>query len=218
MIISILIYPEILLKILWSCINPALFYLFRTVLMRIWLDMDEVLCNLISPLAEKFGVDFQQITNYHLWEIMNISKQEAIEAAIDMIKEDFEKNHTILTPTEYSSEVVASLRSGAIKMFVITSRPSLVEKFTLSWLEYYFPKMFDEVIFTNKTMDLQLWNKENFLKQLDLDIFVDDNVENCLWAIKTGVKKVFLLDKPWNQGSTDTVKRIKTMKEILHLI
>jgi hypothetical protein len=41
-------------------------------------------------------------------------------------------------------------------MFVITSRPSLVEKFTLSWLEYYFPKMFDEVIFTNKTMDLQL--------------------------------------------------------------
>jgi predicted 3-demethylubiquinone-9 3-methyltransferase (glyoxalase superfamily) len=53
--------------------------------------MDEVLCNLISPLAEKFGVDFQQITNYHLWEIMNISKQEAIEAAIDMIKEDFEK-------------------------------------------------------------------------------------------------------------------------------
>jgi len=118
--------------------------------------MDEVLCNLISPLAEKFGVDFQQITNYHLWEIMNISKQEAIEAAIDMIKEDFEKNHTILTPTEYSSEVVASLRSGATKMFVITSRPSLVEKFTLSWLEYYFPKMFDEVIFTNKTLDVEL--------------------------------------------------------------
>jgi phosphoglycolate phosphatase-like HAD superfamily hydrolase len=118
--------------------------------------MDEVLCNLISPLAEKFGVDFQQITNYHLWEIMNISKQEAIEAAIDMIKEDFEKNHTILTPTEYSSDVVAHLKSRATKMFVITSRPSLVEKNTLSWLNRYFPQKFDEVIFTNKTMDVGL--------------------------------------------------------------
>ena len=185
--------------------------------MRIWLDLDEVLCSLVKPLEKKedFPLSYENITNYNLREITNLTKEEAVNLFASVIYEDYEKNHEILTPLPYTVDTVKKLKSKADKIYVITARPELLKEQTYSWLNRYFPGLIDDVIFTNKHLDIKIWDKEDVLKKLEISLFVDDNLKNVLWAQKAWVKYIFLQSRPWNQGNVEWIKRIDNLKEIL---
>ena len=189
--------------------------------MKVALDMDEVLCSLISPILnnKKISLKYEEITNYNLWEIMNLTKNEAIKLFIDLISEDFSKNHKILTPLDYTVDTIKKIKERADKVYIVTARPELLKDQTYSWVNKYLPNLVDDIVFTNKSVDLQFWNKANILKYLGINLFVDDNLDNARWAMNIGVEKVFLPNKPWNQGENfENIVRINSFNEILDYI
>lgn len=189
--------------------------------MKIALDMDEVLCSLVEPVLcnRNFPLKYEQITNYNLREITDYTKEEAVKLFMDLILEDFQKNHKILTPLQYTVETVRRLKEIADKIYVVTARPEILKDYTLSWFEKYFENLIDDVVFMNKTLDVKVWNKWDKLKELWIDLFVDDNLENVIWAVDAWIEKVFLVDKPWNQVKLDkSIIRIAALNEVLDYV
>jgi len=174
--------------------------------MKIWLDLDEVLCSSMKPWLERckeelgFYLPFEKVKNYALWELSVVkhTKEEIVKVFAQMIEDDYKNWHNILFPIDGAVDWVKRLANSGWEIVVITSRPSILKNATMSWIEKYFPGMIKDVIFTNKDVEnLRLWNKGEILKSLWLDVFVEDNFENAQKAINF-VKKIFLFKKPWN--------------------
>jgi len=166
--------------------------------MKIGLDFDEVLCWFIEPLANRLWLKYNQITKYELWEILNIEKKKVVNLAIDLMKEDYKTNHKIFKPIKYSEKLVNLCLWQNV--YIITSRPSFLEKETNSFINHFFPNLkIKKIIFVNKNENIELWKKYKILKQLWLDIFIEDNLDNLIESVKF-YKKWFLLKKPWNKN------------------
>ena len=175
--------------------------------MKIWLDLDEVLCSLMKPWLKRckkelwLDLKFEDVTSYALWEIPTVkhSKKEIVKVFAKMIEDDYKNWHNILEPIPGSVGWVRKLKDIWWELIIITSRPAVLKSATFSWLEKYFWWLIDEVIFTNLDINnLNIWNKQDFLKKLELDVFIEDNFDNVKNAIDF-VKKVFLFKKPWNK-------------------
>lgn len=180
-------------------------------------DLDEVIVDLTSSI-EKYLKDTYDV----YWPMKYFTKHDMVDNIFHenkvvnkQIQEDLtQRVHTkeIQFNTKPCAGVVNALRlfkSSGNSIHFITSRPKQNLGFTIDWLKrYHVPYNTLEVIGLTEEKGLYCKN---------LDMFVDDcdgHLESMYKYKKEWKKGLLLLDKPWNQATTNFT-RVKDWDSIV---
>ncbi|MBS3149788.1 hypothetical protein J4455_03810 [Candidatus Woesearchaeota archaeon] len=188
--------------------------------MKIGVDLDEVLVEFINPFLDYLAKDHsivlkkEQITTYRLWELWNGSKAQGWQLFIDFYKKMGVIN---LKPVELSENAIDLLQVNH-DLMVITSRPRVIKNDTEFWVNKYFNGKFKEIHFADYLI-FHGKKKAEICKDLKIDVMIEDSLEYAEECSKS-VKKVFLLNQPWNQSDDlpENIERVYSWGEIINKI
>lgn len=192
--------------------------------MKIAVDVDEILANLIDPVIAFHNEQFQtslvrnDFTSYNFDEVWGGTHVEAIQKVHQFFETEHFRN---IRPVVGAVEGVQKLKEKH-DLFVVTSRQSVVEEQTKAWLNQHFPEMFKEIHVTNGfSLSGQKRLKKDVCKQVGASLLIDDCLEYALDCAAAGIP-VVMLDYPWNQTKPgelpENVKRVFSWEEILREI
>ncbi len=173
--------------------------------MKIGIDLDNILAEIISPLTEfhnktyNTSYSFPDYKQYELDITWNCTEKESIERVFAFYKSPF---FSRIKPVTGSREVIDYL-SQKYDLCIITSRPHIVEKETTRWINKYFPKKFKGIYHTNQFSKLGSVRKQKseVCKAIGASILIEDCLEFALESASHGIT-TYLIDKPWNQSKT----------------
>lgn len=174
-----------------------------TIKRRIALDVDGVLCNFTQGLIDKaveMGRGEYFPSSWEEWREWRADTDNATESVWDRIKEDTDF-WLSLAPFDVDVEFQP--------VAYVTARPipSIV---TQTWLVLNkFPD--SEVVTVGYDQ-----SKVRALRELGVEVYVDDRVENYLELKEAGFRS-FLFDRPWNQEVDAREDRIFELKEICRI-
>lgn len=193
--------------------------------MRIGVDIDAVLANLLAPLDEfhnkKYGtnVTARHHTTYDLGKVWSCSWDESINRMYEFyFSEEFHEIKHI----SGSKKGIKTLAAHH-DLFVITSRPYEIEDRSNRWIYKHFANKFKETFHTN-----QMTNKKEQSSKKKSDICIEQNItvliEDYLGhandCAEKGIK-VILLSAPWNKAEKNlhpNITRVSSWKQIPSLI
>jgi hypothetical protein len=124
-----------------------------------------------------------------------------------MVREFYmSKDFMELTPIKKSQLAMYKLRANAKKMYVLTGRQEVVRDDTETWIQHFFPGIFDDVILTNSYTPNEI-RKIDICRALNIGLLIDDNKGICDECIEDGVQALnFIGDGeevyPWCEEST----------------
>lgn len=161
--------------------------------MKIGIDIDDTLTNtyeLAFNYAEEYTinelkkeikyVDREKIRNRFTQTFHNWSEEED-RIFWDKYYETIVRNVRI---KPFAKEVIDKLRNEENEIYFITARHISnkfdIKKVTEEWLEK------NEIKYEG--IYLSIANKEEIIKEKNIDIFIDDNITNCLNVLETGIK------------------------------
>ena len=169
----------------------------------ITIDCDGVL----SATAESFlayydytikgtQVSVEDIHNhlFHLVPKFNLSQKEAFELWDTFF-------HTVaikkFLPEPGARDAIKQLKKNDYTLYIVTWRREGLRERTMNWIQYWYPGMFEDVIFANDFTDDYI-SKWTLCTWLHADIHIDDHI---IYAQETHDHWVhtLLLDKPWNR-------------------
>ena len=187
--------------------------------MKIGIDLDECLAEFIFGFLNyynnkyKTDFEFKDFKHYDLWKTIGGNRESAVKEVYDF----YDTSHFKNLPVIFLSRTSINELKKDNGLFVITSRQNdFIEK-TDYWINQNFPNKFSDIIFTGE------WNnngpktkKSDICDRLEIDMFIEDNLDNALSCAKES-RKVLLLDKPWNQNGSlpRGVNRVYNWNEIL---
>jgi hypothetical protein len=127
-----------------------------------------------------------------------------------MVREFYmSKDFMELTPIKGSQLAMYKLRSNAKKMYVLTGRQEVVRDETETWIQHYFPGIFDDVILTNSYTPNEV-RKIDICRALNIGLLIDDNKGICDECIEDGVQALNYIGEdeiyPWCEESTISFK------------
>lgn len=181
-------------------------------------DLDEVLMDFNGALGpwhnRNYGTNYQkhEIFSFNLEKIWGCTVEEAIQRVLEFFN----------SPEHWNAEPIAGAVSGIRKLteqyglYVVTAKPEELREKTLEWISLHFPKMFDEVYFTNHFSGSNpKRSKSEVCHELGIEVFVDDALHNAEEIASAGIP-VLLLDTPWNQGEVKyPITRVFSWEEIV---
>ena len=139
--------------------------------------------------------------NFHNW-----SKEEEI-AFFDRYYETIVRNVRI---KPFAKEIIDKLRDEKNEIYFITARflssKFDIEQATKKWLEE------NEIKYEG--IYLNISNKAEIIKENNIDIFIDDNINNCLNAVENEIK-TYIMDSLVNYSFKD--ERIERIYSWPHL-
>lgn len=181
---------------------------------HIALDLDEVLCPMISSLnkyykrtrASPFSKKLPKTYNYATH--FNISEKES-KFLVKSFYESIECRS--MQPLDGSKEAVRLLRENFGKISIVTGRQYYAADATYEFIDSHFPDMFSDVIFTNSfALDgPREIHKQNVCNYLGAGLLIDDNLDTCL----TTKNSVLFGNYPWNEDNT-SLPRISSWKDV----
>ncbi|MDD5133296.1 MAG: hypothetical protein PHD81_01755 [Candidatus Nanoarchaeia archaeon] len=190
--------------------------------MKIAVDLDEVLGELLSPVLvyynQRFNknLDINQFHCYNFWEVWGGTKQEAIQIVNDFFTEGHSENIKPIPGAQQAINILKNKRN----LIIVTSRGDNLRAYTEKWINKSYPKSFSEIYFSN---DFSANNgnvkKSEICKKLGVNLIIEDNLHYALDCSKEGIISI-LLDKPWNKQSEnyERVFRVNNWDDILHLM
>jgi uncharacterized HAD superfamily protein len=190
--------------------------------MLIAIDLDEVLTDFTSNFIEfhnkKYGTSLKRkdFVNYRYWDILGITKEEAIRRVYEFYETDSFQN---MPPLTGSKEALISLKKKH-KLIIITSRPDDIVKITEKWVDKFFPETFSKLYFTNHLPKNGIpRKKEDVCSKLGVDILIEDVLEFAVGCASEKTK-VLLLTCPWNEKYKllKGIYRVKSWKEIVEKV
>lgn len=167
-------------------------------------DMDEVLCETLDALLEKWNnkmnnvyIEKHEFHSYDWNEVekLNLTREEAIDVYRDFMDED---KHESIKPVKWAKEKLLELKGKWYKLFVVTARPEHQKDITTQWLNKYFEDMFDDIIFACYDLKWIRKNKSEICKDIWADIMIEDNLHYSIDTSNSGVL-TYIIDKPWNK-------------------
>lgn len=186
--------------------------------MRIGVDLDDTLSNtrqeILNFYNNKYGANLklEDIKSYNLWETWGGTRDEAIQKIEDFHKTPYFEN---IKPIDGAKEVLEKLKKNN-ELYIITARRNNIEKESKEWIKKYFPNIFSKIYFTNQfSSDEMTESKKQICDNLDIDIFIEDDINNALECAEPD-RKVFLFDYPWNQSDKlpKGITRVHSWEEI----
>src|SRR3989344_6355460 len=165
--------------------------------MKIGLDMDEVLCDLLSEyikfLNSEYDMSLSQkhFNGYYAWDTWKGTIEEKIKLFDEFYKSKYFKN---IKPIKEAVDHLLNLKNNH-KLYIITSRPDYLKIHTRNWIKKYFPETFSGIYFTNYILNKK---KSDICKKIGIEIMIEDSVDYALDCSLYNIK-VILLSYPWNK-------------------
>ena len=186
--------------------------------MKIGIDLDDVIVSIVSPFIDfynkKYGknVSFEDMKTYNFWEC-GIGKTR--KEAIKFTDEFFNSEEFKLVPLIKGARKSIDLLSKKFQIYILTGRKKRYIETTKEFVKQNFPDIPIEVYHSGDYYIGQDKTKVEFCKELGIRIIVEDSLENAINCSKENIK-VFLIDRPWNQGKTNgNIKRVQDWEDIL---
>lgn len=172
---------------------------------RIAIDVDEVLVKFLYPMAKHHGQVHKLLSKpkhkYIYRQIFDIDELESQRMVREFYKS---KDFMDLTPIKGAQLAMYKLRGDAKKMYVLTGRQEVVRDETETWINHYFPGIFDDVILTNSYTPNEV-KKIDICRALNIGLLIDDNIDICKECIADGVKAINFIGQdeiyPWCEES-----------------
>lgn len=189
--------------------------------MIIAIDIDEVLCDSITPILDFYNTNYngnlsmQDLSRFVYLGFLGNTKEEAGKKLLHYNSTD---GHLKSNPIDGAKEAVDIL-SKKHELKIITSRPYYIKDETVTWLNQHFPNKFNEIIFNNtdNRNSHKPGNgrqKSEILNEIGAEVLIEDMLNYAIDC--PNHIKVFLIDKPWNQGDTPkNVARVNSWSEII---
>lgn len=166
--------------------------------LKMGIDIDEIVVEFfrgyLNFFNKKFGSElkFEDVTKFHIWKVIDISKEKALEVAQEFYSSKFFDE---LSFVEGALESVKRLQKD-FEIHFITSRPENIRDHTRKFLEKYFGE--DFYLHFSGGVWKDNFSKGEICESFGIDLFIEDNFEYALDCAKRGVK-TFVFRKPWNK-------------------
>lgn len=190
----------------------------------IWVDMDEVLVELLDLVLEyndykiwEININREDVKDYYIHRQANIwiSLDEAVSWFREPMYEDIKNCKMKRVPG--SLEKLIELKKDGNKLVIVTARiQDVFWEYTEKWLEMHFPEIFDEIIYTDHFTDKHR-EKGDVCRELWIEYMIEDNLDYALNLADNWVQ-TFLLEKPWNkhrEENHENIIRISSWEDIL---
>lgn len=191
--------------------------------MKIGIDMDSVLAELIGPMDEFHNALYHTSlthgdhTDYNLSTVWKCGHEEVLPRILAYYDSPyFDK----VVPIEGAVEAVARL-SVRHELTLITSRPHTIEQKTIAWLDRYFPGRFKNVRHTNQVSHAheKRKKKSEVCREEGVTLMIDDHIDYALDCAQVGIQ-VFLFPAMWNKKAPahKLIRKVTGWEEITKLV
>jgi uncharacterized HAD superfamily protein len=185
----------------------------------IGVDLDEVLVEFLPSFLEFFErkngtrIPINTVRSYNFWESgLGKTREEAI--ALALVEEFYQSRDFDNLPTTNGAEAAMTELSKSGLIYVVTSRPSHFKSKTTAQLRKHFPAISSHVIYTGDFNRVGK-TKAEVCQELALTEFYEDNLSYAR-ACAPHVRRVYLFDKPWNQGEVNgNITRVISWQEAM---
>ena len=191
--------------------------------MKIGIDIDNTLTEVqeeLNKAAFEYAISLgKKIDNYdnQMEDIKNNGdtyrkkfqfEYEELKYFLKNIQENITNN---ATPRENAKEVIDKLKKEGHEIYIITARDSEFHddpyKLSKDWLdknEIYYDKLI-----------VNAREKSSVCEKEKIDLFIDDQPNNCLSVSNIGIHTIMITDKAYNY---DKIKQLKDWNEIYNYI
>ena len=181
--------------------------------LRIGLDFDDVLVSTAKCTIDIYNRQYGTRVDYCNWYNVNPTSgwgvdtaQEASKRVLFIHKSDGFVDE--IKPVTGSQNSLRYLKDAGCSLFIITGRPESIRSHTIQTINKYFPSLFDEssIYFTDHfEQDGKKLSKSDIVDELNLDYFIDDQVDHVNEVVKTRAKTIlFGGDYGWNRQGYDS--------------
>ena len=183
-------------------------------------DIDDVIVesvpNIIDFYNKEYGTN-ATVGDFYAWNSANWQDKTPLEI-VTRINRYLESDQFLnAEPTQEAITVIRQL-NGKYDLAIVSGRPNIIEKATLSWLKRHFPDIFREVVLTQyfKLGDSGIKSKAEVCKEIGASILIDDHLEHIRIVAAAGIRSLLFGDYPWNQADKlpPNVKRVKDWQAV----
>ncbi|MEK6839531.1 MAG: hypothetical protein AABX72_01205 [Nanoarchaeota archaeon] len=188
--------------------------------MNIGVDCDEVLAQFIGSFLDYhnrlYGTQlcFEDCTRPELYHVLGETNAVTWQRMMD-----FWDTPTFdeIRPVSGSVEAVRELRKSNALEIVSSRHPGLLAK-TETWIERHYEGCFSAIHFNGTDTNVLSRTKLDICRERQLDVLVEDSLSNALMCANG--RRVYLLDKPWNQCSDlpSTITRVYYWDEVVRAL
>lgn len=151
--------------------------------MRIGIDLDDTILrnNVIEIASKAYGLDFSKRDVYD-WEFSNFPKNVK-----DLIYLLYKEPSYMVDNAEFINGSIKKLKEWSMlgfEVYIVTNRPMEIRKATIEKFKNLLP--ITDIYFSNGS-------KKEILKELNLDVWIDDAPHGILEAIELGIEKVYMV-------------------------
>ncbi len=183
--------------------------------MKIGVDLDDVVVEWVPRFLEFYNsrtnsnLKFEEWKNYFFEEIIGISRDEARVLIDEFVNSDFHEGVGLIEGVKKGIEKLSEQN----EVIIITSRPLRYKNKTEEFLDKHNLKLL--VFYSRDSNDVYI-DKGEFCQRLGVELIIEDSKEYSLSCADRGIR-VFLFDKPWNQGDhfPIDITRVYSWKDIL---
>ena len=191
--------------------------------MKIGIDIDNTLTEIqeeLNKAAFKYAITLgKKINNYDnpMEDIKNNGDtyRKKFQFTYEELKyflKDIQENITNnASPRANAKEVIDKLKKDGNEIYIITARDSEFHddpyKYSKDWLDKN--KIYYDKLIVNAR------EKSSVCKNEKIDLFIDDQLNNCLSVQNAGIQTIMITDKTYNY---DKIKQLKDWNEIYNYI
>lgn len=174
--------------------------------MRIGVDCDEPLYDLVGPLLEFYNQRHntrfarKDVTEYSLAVLWRCTRDQAI----DETHRFYDNEQFLNLPVTQGAQAATKILSRKNELYVVSGRPTIIQNKTNYQIAKDYPGTFKRIVCTGQ------WSKEKeaseeekidkmiVCKELQINTMIDDSLEDAIRLALNDVT-VHLLDASWNQ-------------------
>jgi len=196
-------------------------------IIRIGVDIDDVTAEFTDALRlwvnTAAGVDLQPHhyqTKHEYWA--HFKAVWAENKIVDLV--DYDRFDNELTVNQSHVKVVAGAKEAIALLkqkydiVFITSRPPAQHDATRQWLDEHIDPSMPLYLANNPTVQSNPQSKGELCVELDVQLLIDDNAENCQDARDNGADAILFGDYGWNAHASESLHRCSNWQEVLEYI
>lgn len=190
------------------------------VVLRIGIDVDDVLAESLPGYLERFRRRFGQVVRVEeaAWEIFR-RYPEISSRQMGGFFDELEATDFLATRPVYpeAMEAVRRLATDGHRLFVVTGRLTQHREHTRRLLQTAgVLNLFEQVV--HRDGETAAEYKPRIVRELRLDLLIEDELHVALAVAEVPIP-VLLFDRPWNQADLPRgIRRVSTWEQILHLV
>lgn len=196
-------------------------------LTRIALDIDDVTAEFTDAVRlwvnNSTGAELQPYhyqTKHDFWvHFKSVWAENGLTDLVDYTKFNEElavdQSHVRVAPG--AKEAIAALKKKYDIVFITSRQPSQFDA-TRNWLDKHIDPTIPLYLANNPTVQSNPQSKGELCVELDAQLLIDDNAENCLDALDNGADAILFGDYGWNAHAPDSIHRCCNWHEVLEYI